>query len=529
MENTEPLVTAGAPLPDYLDPLGLEFDPFGGFPASDAGFYFGAQRAQILEQVTHLSQFSASVLVVSGEHGCGRTTLKRQLIGQLTGHRPVCGIDAQVLSAPEQVFGRLASSFGCDISDNATAGEMLAAVRHRLRQGGVGSLLVLLDDAHLLEDAVLSALLSLLQSSVELDEIPLHIVMFGDVDLVGRLDGFAMLDVLLHDLILPSFSREELDEYLAVRLSAAGWNGGLPFDEAQLEALWVKSGAIPGAINRLASELLLERAHESQLLEGRGLGLPVAHMFSLVVLVGVLLMAFFYRSSWQNPDGSVGPAEVVESPFELPVSSGVKLAEEVAEAGLEFPLKGEPVLREALGVGGPEREGSVVEVVSDAENAPLGAPEVSAAPQVSLPAPSSAALKVVAEPELPIVSPANVVVVPKSAPATDVEAVAGIDLLSGERYVLALSPSGYVLQVMAAGSKEAVEGFIGLQKNKSDLHLVTTLRAGKPWFVVVTGAFNSSAEARSGVKRLPAEQKKAGPWPRSVSDVQAKIKEYHNI
>jgi DamX protein len=49
-------------------------------------------------------------------------------------------------------------------------------------------------------------------------------------------------------------------------------------------------------------------------------------------------------------------------------------------------------------------------------------------------------------------------------------------------------------------------------------------RQGNDWFVVITGRFGSSAEARQAIGRLPAAQRDAGPWPRDVKTIQAEIK-----
>ena len=49
-------------------------------------------------------------------------------------------------------------------------------------------------------------------------------------------------------------------------------------------------------------------------------------------------------------------------------------------------------------------------------------------------------------------------------------------------------------------------------------------RQGNDWFVVITGRFASSAEARQAIGRLPAAQRDAGPWPRDVKTIQAEIK-----
>ncbi|NHO68107.1 AAA family ATPase [Aestuariicella hydrocarbonica] len=570
--------------PGYLQSLQLSFDPFD--PADDDFvFYRGAQRGLIVEQLVQMSAFGAGVIVVAGDPGSGRTTLKQQLGDLCYESRRLCEITVDEVTSPEEIFSALAAALDCEVSPGASAGEMMALIRQRLNQwrtpgsnqdndepGSVGewpapvapegqerreSLLLLLDDAPLLGDAVLSALLSLLQSSGGAEELPLHMVLFGDFELVQRLDAIALVDVLLQDLALPLLDIEDLADYLEVKLKAAGWVGSLPFDEAELDQLLVVSGGVPGQVHDAARELLaLKSGDEGVASTAVGHTLPVAHIFTLVVLIGVLLMAFFYKDNWlsgtDSAAGSVADAAgrststrhdvdpvpvVAEGARPQRRQESLDVVLKPLAGGAEKPLAGEAERPAAESNDKPlVRAEDKLLVRADEKplaggNDPLASGGGPAQQRLtsSVQSGSAAALStaVAAVPEPLSKEPGAAAGAGEKAPGTPVGQPS--KLSSDETFLLSLSPSQYVLQVMAAGSKDAVEAFIERQGNRRELRLFATLRSGQPWFVVVTGVYPTSEAARIGVASLPPEQKKVGPWPRSVSDVHLKIREFHRI
>lgn len=556
--NTAEKLTS--PVPDYLDAFHLSHDPFEISPADDLVFYPGGQREAILDQVAHLSQFSASVVVVAGESGSGRTTLKDMLQIQLHDRYLIADIDAAEAGTPQQIFAEIAAVLGYEVSAEASPGELMSAIRsglHHLRHENNDRVLLLLDDAHWLSDAVLSALLSLLQAAEPEQELPFQMVLFGDLDLIDRLDGFGMVDVLLHDVLLPPFTEDEMAEYLAFRLEAAGWDDDLPFTDAEVGRLHGLAQGLPGAVHQPARELLIDKATlepaVSSVAVSPAAGLPVAHIFSLVVLVGVLLMAFFYRDSWLGPDeeavaGGANPgsstAVTAARPGGVPATdrqgndrsgTAIRLPIGQESATAVAPVTTPPATSSPSTVAGGQRSipasTPVTSVVADTEFT-AAVPDTVVEPEASAPAtPPVTASTPAASPTASVpVAPAAPVTptTPIASPAVTPAAPSGSAAAADERHLLALPGHHYVLQVMASGSKPAVDGYLQGQNNRSSLFLYTSLRDGKPWFVVVTGNYSSLEMARAGIESLPPAQKKAGPWPRKISDVQLQIKEFRD-
>jgi DamX protein len=578
-------------VPDYLDALQLSHDPFeahpvdgGAFAAAEQVFYSGGQREKILDQVAHLTQFSSSVVVVAGELGSGRTTLKDMLYLQLEAHYRVADIAAEELNPPEQIFSQLAALLDCEVFSEASPGELMSAIRSELLQlqhERESTLLLLLDDAQLLSDAVLSALLSLLQAADPEEGLPFQVVMFGDMELIDRLDSFGMVDILLHDLVLPPLTEDEMADYLACRLEAAGWEGELPFTEAEVERLCGQAQGVPGAVHQAARELLIDKAAQelesgysgdisSDHDDDRGErsadrhserdheasvsgGLPLAHIFSLVVLVGVLLMAFFYKDSWLGPDDELTERQTplsgpVLNTADSEVSSGTVSRDSGARGGsrgtgtsISLPIGQDSLLttESAAADKTSSAQPATRSETPSADYSPVAPPEAPSpvgSPASASTAPASSSESSVAEPVVSVSTPSSAAAsspaattqpVATTKPVATTPATASSAISADERHLLGLSAEGYILQVMASSSQAAVETYLSRQANRQALRLYTTTRAGKPWFVVVTGNYSTVEMARAGIQSLPAEQKNAGPWPRKVADVQAQIKAFH--
>jgi len=533
-------------VPDYIEAMQLEADPFSPESHTPEAEYLGAGRQEVLDQIDHLSEFSASVLVVSGAIGSGKTTLFENLCQRLAAQWNLCSISAQVLSSTELIFERLATALQAEAAAGARVGELMAAIRHRLLQGELEPFMLLVDDAHLLDDTVLGALMSLLQSNGLESELPFHVILLGDEALIHRLDGFSLVDVLLHDLSLQPFNIAETREYLLHRLNSVGWTDELPFDDAELSRLHIESEGNPARLNESASRLLIERVTiDYEQLESSA-GLPITHLFSVVVLLGVLIMAYFYKDSWfaaqeqalesaqlellqnQSPLLDGGPASADEvSPFSPDVVVQSTLAK--GQATLQDPLS----IAEATDLAKSEFEvpspGGVSEPVALSMQEP---------PKFALPAPVLPQSAQLDAPDVEdmshelaqLTAPAASHPRPSVSPQADAANRAFSDTLTADEQVLmALDAGRYVLQVMAAGSKSSVEQFIASQPNRNQLKLFTTWRQGKPWHVVVVGDFDSSSEARQGAAKLPQAQKKAGPWPRSAASIQSTIKDFRRI
>ncbi|ORM62662.1 SPOR domain-containing protein [Pantoea rodasii] len=76
----------------------------------------------------------------------------------------------------------------------------------------------------------------------------------------------------------------------------------------------------------------------------------------------------------------------------------------------------------------------------------------------------------------------------------------------------------YTLQLSGASKEESLNAWAKKQ-NLSGYHVYKTTRNGQPWYVLVSGAYATPADAKRAVASLPAEVRAANPWVKPLSQV----------
>src|SRR5690625_5562880 len=128
-------------------------------------FYGGGESFQLLEKHQHLCQYSASLLAVLGGPGTGKTRLAAELLSGFEGENDLSAVRAKPGCTAAQVFTQIVSDLRLLTEPEASVGQLLATLR-RFGQSAdeLDSLaLVLIDDAHHLDEQTLASLLTLLQ------------------------------------------------------------------------------------------------------------------------------------------------------------------------------------------------------------------------------------------------------------------------------------------------------------------------------------------------------------------------------
>lgn len=97
-------------------------------------------------------------------------------------------------------------------------------------------------------------------------------------------------------------------------------------------------------------------------------------------------------------------------------------------------------------------------------------------------------------------------------------------VVSGNAGSITAAPgSHYTLQLSSASRSDTLKAF-AKQQNLQNFTVYETKRDGKPWFVLVSGNYASSADAKRAVATLPAEVQAKKPWVRPVHQVQQDLK-----
>lgn len=496
-------------------------------------FFMGGDRRSVLDEVIHLCEFSNNIVAVLGEAGVGKTMLAYQAALELQSMAESCFISASVMTSEDDILYKVAQQLGVFVSTEEHDGLQQAIAEYK-PVGSHDDIVIIVDDAHHLGHSVLSALVDLLQNQ---KAQCFHVLLIGDSSLLLRLDEMDKGEVMVYDIPLCPFKLDELQQYLEFKLSVVGYQGAELFSYSTIENLWNDTRGIPASVNHTARQLLPGGISDD---DHKKLGMPLGYMAVLVVLLAALIMAVFYVGDEVSPEKN-SDALPLASELETAVATEESQVNRVAEPSSESGLQVDEALRaENVGLDsvvaeeGGDTPGTEISDEADsavkkepAEQAVAGAlPDA----QNKLEQPVTETVTAEVEPKIPAPEPKI-----ESQPVAEQPAELISDsndkstsiVLTGDEQAVMLWPSEkYTLQIIGAGQFSGVQKFVESQPNKNLLRIVGFERQGEPWYVVLTGVYNSVAEARASVATLPEPQRRTKPWPRKISDVQSNIEQF---
>ena len=531
----------------FVEHYQLNHDPF--TPRVPGFKFFPAQRKPVLAQLHQMARYSALMQVVSGPLGSGKTLLRQALVASSNKQSVV----SVVVSARQVGSGAgLLRHFSQGLGGSSQDVDGLLGQVARLNQAGQ-EVYLLVDDAEKLQDEALETLSALAAGD---SDGRAHVFLFAEPELLARLDATGKADSC-HVQELQPYSLDETRAYLAQRLEGAGQGLEL-LDEQQLQEIQVESGGWPGAINRVAREVLVEAMlaeEQPSAPAGGGMSLPKKHLLALgVVAVGVALALVIKSGTPEAPallpdapasgeQGSAAEGPAIQfdgdsKPLPLPlVGQGQSLPREplaraAGQAGVEeldashaaLPV---PVPAVTASTATPAQSDVAGAAPPVAAPAPLAEPS---APQAAVPAPALAPAatptpppapepKPVAQPKpaapvaaAPVVKPAPV---PASTPATGGAGSSG--------WYLSQPVGQYTLQLFGTAAESAAQAMV--REGGGEYRYFRKQHQGKPLYVVTYGRFSSPAAAKAAAAGLPARLQAGKPWPRTFASIQQEIRQ----
>ena len=443
-------------------------------------FFSTPSRHGLLQQLLHLIRFGEGLPVIHGGQGAGKSAIARELKSQLNDAGYVAGFACSEEMSLVDLLVRIAAGFSIEMLETAKAGEVLVELRRfseALVQGKQLAVLVL-DDAHFLDEQELGAALSLLQGANS-PGFGLHMVFVSEPGLVARIDEFGLLEIPVYDFEIPLFSPSELSAFLKKTLGASAAKS---LTAGDVQGVWAQSLGSPGtALKLISKNYALENSTEAGAASAL-MNMPKGHLLALLLLCVVLVWAVMSRDNGSGEDNeNSAPGKIVE------------LERKVTDELVNVPQADLVPLPEPRSVP-PKVEPAIQKIEPAIQKAVQAETPIVKAPPAGEPSPEEKG------------SPS----LPKS-------------LSSDELFLMDQSPESFTLQIIAASRKEALEEYISQQANRSDLFLYRGLREGKSWYVVVTGVYGSRQQAQSAIEKLPLKQKNAGPWPRKLETIQKEL------
>lgn len=350
--------------PGYLAAYGLTEAPFS-TQQDDRFFYSSAELAEQLELIKHYTQYGNLLLIISGERGIGKSSLKQRFISTAQQEWKLCEIQSHTMMDASMLLRQVANGFGITEPplEPSDLLEVLGNQLEHLHQDAQTPILII-DDAHELPQDSLQALLYLAEHHSN-QENALRIILFCEPEIEIMLEDPAihsLKDRITHAIELPALDETQTAEYLRHRLAVAGLDGTSPFTPQLVHKIFKASGGIPAKINEYAHQNLQDDS-EPFISEERDINTELIHettpfttrniilgSIALVFIISVLLFQDQINQQFEEPEIEVteikqpefAQAEETVSPPDDPVASTEPAPQPIEEKTIEFTLNDKP-------------------------------------------------------------------------------------------------------------------------------------------------------------------------------------------
>ncbi len=553
-----------------------------GYGAAQLPFFSTPELTQRLDLLRHLTDNSERVIILKGPAGSGKTTLLRQFKAHARPEWNLCGIEADPMLQPDQLFTQLFRAYGLEDTNSGDIEKLVD--RFSLLQSDDSIAVVIVDDAHLLPVATIIALLRLHERRAGSRAL-VRILLFATEQISDQLYTPQIQSMNLQsiqELEMPLFTSEQCSRFVDFIVGGITGQAAQNTTSGALERI-CSEGGCPGEIEAKLLELVQAGGSKKSASSGfsaKGIlnDLPKSVLVGVPVLGVVLILTLIFQDEINRIFGAPVEGSLVELspdptsapiiPLKLPEVPEKVLVDDAPPLPIyEVPRHApEPAGQPAVVLAEPERvplipdeqESESVEALQtekERQAKPLkhkkagvlvNLPEIaekeilSEALGVSDKPSDDSADKVQTEPpelESPSVDVGGAEVVKPAAkqplvetsrPEATVRDVlppvqvkeAGV---KGRTWLSRQKSNRYTLQLIGVQEEYAAKQFIRQHGIRDEAAYFKTQRDGKPWFSVVYGVYSGREAAVKAKKKLPSSLKNTASWPRSFGSIQQAI------
>lgn len=236
---------------------GLTEKPFSIQPDPDF-LFFSARHSMAYTMLEYGIQNRAGFSVISGDIGCGKTTLIRRLLASLQGELTV-GLVYNTHQDVADLLEWIMLSFGLPYDNMSPVARYDAFQRFLIGEYAKGKRVVLIvDEAQNLSVGALESLRMLSNINADKDQL-LQIILVGQPqlkELLRRPELHQFAQRIAVDYFLPPLSSGEVGRYIDHRLQVAGRDAPL-FTESAKTRIADASQGVPRSINILCDTVLV--------------------------------------------------------------------------------------------------------------------------------------------------------------------------------------------------------------------------------------------------------------------------------
>lgn len=240
----------------YLEHWGLKEFPYENVP-DPRFFYLSNNHEEALSRLLYAVKMKKGGAMLSGDIGCGKTTLTKVCIQELTADRYDISLIVNPKLEPLEFLQEVVYQLGiADVPE--TKVKCLRVLNDRMAQNMRANkeTLLMVDEAQLLNQATLEEIRLLLNAQLN-DRFLITIILFGQPELKERIKAVQQLDqripIKYH---LAPFDLEDTARYVAFRLNRAGREKNA-FTQRAIDEIYEVSKGVPRKINNLCDLALL--------------------------------------------------------------------------------------------------------------------------------------------------------------------------------------------------------------------------------------------------------------------------------
>lgn len=241
----------------YRSYYGLRDKPFTLLPDPDF-LYLGKHHSTALAMLQYAVMSRAAITVVTGDIGCGKTTMVRQLLKEV-GDEAAVGLISNTHHAFGDLLQWVALAFGLEYRNKQKAELHQLFVDFLIEQYAQGRHTVLIvDEAQNMDIRALEELRVLSNVNADKHNV-LQLIVVGQPELretLRRQELVQFVQRVCIEFHIDALEYEDVVEYVRHRLNVAG---GCPdlFDEAAIGVVHAYSGGVPRLINMLCDLALV--------------------------------------------------------------------------------------------------------------------------------------------------------------------------------------------------------------------------------------------------------------------------------
>ena len=243
---------------NYLKHFGLRELPFGITP--DTSYFFACRSIQeALNTLLIAVSNGEGFIKITGEVGTGKTLLCRKFLstlgpGWVSAYIPNPNLEPRVvLLALAEELGLPGESIGAHRLEKELTQRLLDIARQGKR------VVLCMDETQAMPLATLESVRLLTNLETEKRKL-MQVVLFGQPELDRKLASASVRQLrqrITFQYTLKALARHEVADYVAHRLTIAGYSGPALFTDGALKAIHLASRGVPRLVNILAHKSLL--------------------------------------------------------------------------------------------------------------------------------------------------------------------------------------------------------------------------------------------------------------------------------